>query len=93
MSFNYTVNHLSSIDCYKRAETNSYTVYSGTDPLIAYGHAVDKWLELWCDRVEGYFEPEELDIDSRLFELLKLAKAEPGSIENLENLHDYFTIR
>ena len=89
MSLNYTVNHHSSIDCYKRAETSTYTVYSGTDELVAYGHAVDKWLELWSNQVE-YIEPSELEIDSRLLELLTTAK-EASTVENLKSLHEYFS--
>lgn len=89
-SFTYTVNWHSSIDCYKRASTDTSTIYSGPDQLMAYGHAVGKWLELWCDRAEGYYEPDELDVDNTLHDMLKRVKAEPGNFDALAAVHGYF---
>ena len=86
----YTVNHMSSIDCYKRAETNAYTVYSGTNQLDAYSFAVEQWLDMWVERAEDFYEPEDLPIDAAMLALLTQASENPPCISTLKEVHEYF---
>ena len=86
----YIVNHMSSIDCYKRAETNAYTIYSGTDELAAYQFAVEQWLDMWIERAEDYYEPEDLPVNSAMLDLLTQARENSSCITTLKEIHEYF---
>ena len=50
----YVVNHISSIDCYKRAESNTVAIYTGNSQDEAYAAAVNCWLDLWNYKAEWY---------------------------------------
>ena len=93
-AYSYTVSHLSSIDCYKRAETSSHVLYSGSDPLAAYSHAVNSWVSMWHERMEDFEEGDFSSIeDIELLSLLQKSAEDVTNIENLQAIHSHFSDR
>ena len=86
----YVVNHISSVDCYKRAESHTNAVYTGTNQDEAYAAAINCWLDLWNERAEWYVEDgDPAPMADELIELLP----PPGELftpKSLAALNDFF---
>ena len=86
----YVVNHISSIDCYKRAESNTVAIYTGNSQDEAFAAAVNCWLDLWNYKAEWYVDDgDPAPMADELIELLP----PPGELftsESLAALNDFF---
>lgn len=78
----YTVTHISSVDCYKRPDTSSEVIYTGSNYKDALLVAVGKWLTLF-----GWVYEDQEDWQSELLEILP--NGEPTEKE-LETIHHFF---
>jgi len=93
-AYSYTVSHLSSIDCYKRAETSTHVLYSGSDPMAAYSHAVNSWVSMWHERMEDLEEDDFSGIeDIELLSLLQKSADDVTNVENMQAIHSHFSNR
>tara|TARA_E500000331_G_scaffold317143_1_gene328322 strand:+ start:117 stop:560 length:444 start_codon:yes stop_codon:yes gene_type:complete len=86
----YVVNHTSSIDCYKRAESSTRVVYTGANQDEAYAAAINCWIDLWNDRADYYIEDgDPAPYGEKLLKMLP-EEGELFTIESLSALHNFF---
>ena len=86
----YVVNHVSSIDCYKRAESSTNAIYTGTNQDEAYAAAVNCWIDLWNDKAEWYIDDgDPAPFGTELLEMLP-EEGELFTVKSLAALNDFF---
>jgi hypothetical protein len=86
----YVVNHISSIDCYKRAESHTNAIYTGNNQAEAYAAAINCWLDLWNDKAEWYVDDgDPAPMATELIELLP-PEGHEMDFDSMAALNDFF---